>query len=120
MDFREYPRTAIPAQTTGILGKKGFLKGWLSRNFLYSTMSFLSDAHLAQLDRALDYELLQGPRLSLRHSSVFSGLGTPSCGQEVPPGRNPGANGVVLVNGYLSYRLAGDLLTPHPGSRLFS
>ena len=46
-------------------------------------MTFLTDAPLAQLDRALDYELLGATRLSPCHSSVFSRLGPPPSGQEV-------------------------------------
>ncbi len=36
-------------------GEKGMSQGLLTRNFLYSMMTFLTDAPLAQLDRALDY-----------------------------------------------------------------
>jgi hypothetical protein len=36
--------------------KKGFLRSLLTRDFLYSIVTSLTDAPLAQLDRALDYE----------------------------------------------------------------
>ena len=54
----ESARTVNPAQTTCFLRlKRGFQRTLLTRDFLYSIVTFLTDAPLAQLDRALDYEL---------------------------------------------------------------
>ena len=54
----ESERTANPVQTTRFLGRKGgFAEGLLTRDFLYSIVTFLTDAPLAQLDRALDFGL---------------------------------------------------------------
>jgi len=36
---------------------RGFPRALLTRDFLYSTITFLTDAPLAQLDRALDFGL---------------------------------------------------------------
>ena len=56
MLFRKTAQTVNPAQTTRFSGQKwGFLEPLLTRDFLYSTMVFVSDAPLAQLDRALDF-----------------------------------------------------------------
>jgi hypothetical protein len=54
------------------------------RDFLNSMRTFLSSAPFAQLDRALDYELLWAARLSPRLFCVFIRLGPPLSGQEVP------------------------------------
>ena len=67
----------------------------MTRDFLYSTMTFLTDAPLAQLDRALDFGAYRRAPVSPRHSSVFSRLGPPSSGQEVTGERKPGANGIL-------------------------
>ena len=56
----------------------------LTGDFPYSLVTFLSDAPLAQLDRALDYELLPGASPFPCLFSVFSRLGPPSRGQEAP------------------------------------
>jgi hypothetical protein len=62
---------------------EGVLERVLTRDFLYSIVTFLTDAPLAQLDRALDYELLRPTPVSPCLFSVFSRLGPPSSGQEV-------------------------------------
>jgi len=49
-------RTTNPVQTTAIFGVwKGILSGRLTPETPCSKRTFLSDAPLAQLDRALDY-----------------------------------------------------------------
>ena len=78
-DKPQTPRKQPPF--SGIKG--GFAEPSLTGDFHYSIVTFLTDAPLAQLDRALDYELLRAPRLSPRLSSVFIRLGPPPNGQEV-------------------------------------
>ena len=46
----------------------------LTRDFLYSTMTFLSDAPLAQLDRALDFGSSGRGFESLRARQVIQGV----------------------------------------------
>ena len=47
------PCKQVPFSGSG----RGFQRTLLTRDFLYSRVTFLTDAPLAQLDRALDYEL---------------------------------------------------------------
>jgi hypothetical protein len=56
----------------------------LTRDFLYSKMTFLSDAPLAQLDRALDYES-SGQRFESSRARHFTFYPSNGCG--AAPGR---------------------------------
>jgi hypothetical protein len=71
-------------KTGHIMCCQQFTETPLTRDFLYSIVTFLTDAPLAQLDRALDYELFWPTSASPRLCSVFSRLGPPSSEQEVP------------------------------------
>src|SRR3990172_7988916 len=55
-------------------GKRGYAERLLTPDFPCSMMTFLSCAPLAQMDRALDYELLVPTLASPRLFSVFSRL----------------------------------------------
>jgi hypothetical protein len=71
------------ANNSHFRGEKGVLRErcvagtLLTRNFLYSTMTLLSDAPLAQLDRALDFGSYRRTPVSHRHFNVFSRLDLP-------------------------------------------
>jgi hypothetical protein len=57
MVLRGPHRLQTPCKQLSFWGRKrGFAEGLLTRDFLYSIVTFLTDAPLAQLDRALDYE----------------------------------------------------------------
>ena len=110
MLFRKPNGLQTPCKQLAVCGRKeGFAEGLMTRDFLYSIGSFLTDAPLAQLDRALDYELLRPTPVSSRLFSVFSRLGPPTSGQEVTAGRKPGANRFLSPNkhGILSHSKTG-------------
>ena len=77
-------RLQTPCKQLAFWGRKRGLAGTLlTLDFLYSTTTFLTDAPLAQLDRALDFGSYRRAPVSPRHSNVFSRLGSSPSGQEV-------------------------------------
>ena len=73
MEFRRSPYgLQTPRKQLAFWGRKGgFAEGLLTRDFLYSIVTFLTDAPLAQLDRALDYES-SGQRFESSRARHFS------------------------------------------------